>query len=587
MPVDAWFSVTTVAVVVIMLVTTRLAPDVILMSALTGLLVTGVLSPADALAGFANPGVITIGALYIVAAALRETGAIRWVAGLLLGQPVSLNGARLRMMLPVAVLSAFMNNTSVVAIFIPAIQEWASRLRLPSSGLLLPLSYISILGGLCTLIGTSTNLVVDGLLQTSMDRSIGMFEMAPLGIILVLAGGGFMMLAAGRLLPIRESAIEQFDMAREYAVECRVIRGGPLVGKTIAEAGLRHLRHGYLADIEREGHLLSAVSPEMPLQSDDVLIFIGEPECAVELRQIRGITPDSGNIQKLDISNHQRRLVEVVIGPDFTGVGQTVREAGFRTRFQAVIISMSRHGRRLTGKLGNHRFEVGDTLLLETGEAFVSQYRYRRDFLLVSPLRDVAPPDFRRAPLALGILGVMVILAATTLLPILQAALLAAGAMIFTGCVGIGAARRQIDLSVLIVIAASLALGSAMTQTGAATIIADLLTRHIMSPWAALAAIYILTAAFTETMTNNAAAVLMFPVATATASQLGVDTMPYIIAIMVAASASFMTPLGYQTNLMVYGPGGYRGSDYFRLGLPMSVVVGILTIGIIPFLWRF
>ncbi len=588
MSIDALMTLGVIGAVLACLALTRIAPDVILMAALASLVVTGILSPGDALAGFSNPGVMTIAILYVVAAGLKETGAIQWVAHRLLGQPTRLRQAQLRVLLPASGLSAFMNNTTVVAMFIPAIQEWAARLKLPPSKLLLPLSYAAIIGGTCTLIGTSTNLVVNGLLQTERDMSLSMFSLAWVGVPLVLVGGTFLYLFASRLLPDRQGVLEQLEQAREYAVEVIVEAKGPLVGKTIADAGLRSLTHGYLADIERHGRLLTAVPPDTELLAGDILVFIGAPECARELRRIHGLRPAGGDVHKLDIAHHRRCLVEAVIGPDFAGLNQTVRESRFRSRYQAVILSISRNGKRLPGKLGDIRFKVGDTLLLETAQDFVDQYRYRKDFLLVSGLNDSTPPDFRRAPVALGILGAMVAVSALGLLSILEAALLAGGAMLVTRCVPASKARRYVDLSVLIVIAASFALGAAMTQTGAAQQIANwLLQIDDLSPWAALALVYLMTVVFTELITNNAAAVLMFPIAMAVADQLGVNFLPFAIAIMFAASASFITPLGYQTNLMVLGPGGYRFSDYLRLGAPLSLIVAITAVGLIPLVWPF
>ncbi|WFF42648.1 SLC13 family permease [Salinicola endophyticus] len=587
MGIDAWLSIAAVVAVLGTLVFTRIAPDAILVGAMAFLIFTDVLTPQQALAGFANTGVMTIAALYVVAAALKETGAIKWIASLLLGQPSTLRRAQWRVMLPASVLSAFMNNTTVVAMFIPAIQDWSGRLRLPPSKLLLPLSYISILGGTCTLIGTSTNLVVDGLLQSRQGISLGMFELTWVGLPILIVGGGFILLFAGWLLPQRDGTSSQLDQIREYSVEVDVKPGGPLVGRSIAEAGLRNLQFGYLTDIQRGGELLAAVPPETRLQADDTLIFVGAPECARELREVRGLVPTNGNVQKLEIAHHRRCLVEAVISPDFTAIGQSVRESRFRSRFQAVILSISRHGRRLEGKLGDVEFQVGDTLLLETGQQFVEQYRYRKDFLLVSQLNDSTPPNFQKAPLSLGILGVMVLLSATNLTSILEAAFLAAGAMLVSGCLTMGKARRYIDLSVLIVIAASFSLGTAMSESGAAQAIAEQVVGQIHTPWLALLFVYVMTVLFTEMITNNAAAVLMFPIAMAVSDQLGVDFMPFVIAVTIAASASFMTALGYQTNLMVMGPGGYRMHDYLKLGVPLSLIVGVVSVTMIPLIWHF
>lgn len=567
---------------------TRVSADLVLMAALAFLLISGILGPAEALAGFGNPGVITIATLYVVAAGLKETGAVQWIARRLLGHPKTEKGAQLRMIAPTGILSAFMNNTAVVAMFIPAIQDWAQRLGVPASKLLLPLSYAAILGGTCTLIGTSTNLVVDGLLQSTLGINLGLFELAWVGVPLLLVGGTFLVLFASRILPDRGGVTEELDLVRQYGVEVEVMAPGPLVGKTIAEAGLRALNYGYLTEIDRGGRLITAVDPDRTLQAGDRLYFVGAPECASELRRIQGLKPANGSVHKLDVANHQRCLVEVVLGPEFPALNKTIRDSQFRTRFNAVILSLSREGKRVPGKLGDITFRMGDTLLLEASHQFAEQYRFRRDFLLVSALNDSTPPDFHRAPRAMGILVLMVLVSASGLLQIMEAAFLTAGAMIASGCITASRARRSLDLPVLVVIAASFALGNAMTETGAAQWVAGgLLGFGALTPWLALAIVYLLTAIFTEIITNNAAAVLMFPIALAVSEQLDVNFIPFAIAVMFAASASFITPLGYQTNLMVYGPGRYQFFDYVRIGLPLSGLVALTAIVLIPLVWSF
>ncbi|MDN2661243.1 SLC13 family permease [Neptunomonas sp. CHC150] len=584
---EAYLTLAIVMAVLIALIVSNIATDVILMSALAALVITGVLTPLEGLAGFSNPGVMTIATLYIVAAGLKETGAIQWIAGRLLGQPNGVRQGLAKVIMPTSVMSAFMNNTAVVAMFIPSIQEWSKRVNIPASKLLIPLSYAAILGGTCTLIGTSTNLVVDGLMQSTFDYKMGMFSLTWLGLPLLLIGGTFLYFFADRLLPDRQGTIEQLGNAREYSVDVIVDENGPLVGKTIEEAGLRNLSFGYLVEIHRGSRILSAVAPDTQLQAGDELVFIGAPECARELRQIHGLNPANGDVDKLKIASHERCLVEAVIGPEFVGLEQSIKDSRFRTRFQAAILSVSRNGQRITGKIGDIRLQVGDTLLLETGQDFVGQYRSRRDFLLVSAMNDSTPPAFSKAPFALYVLLGMVLLSASGLLSILEAAFLAAGAMLVTRCISVTKARRNIDLTVITVIAASFSLGEAMTKTGMAEQIAQWLMFGGMSPWVMLAIVYVLTTLFTEVITNNAAAILMFPIAVSIAQQLGVDHMPFVIAVMFAASASFIMPLGYQTNLMVMGPGGYQTSDFLKIGIPMSIIVSVASIVLIPFIWAF
>ncbi|SEA80067.1 Di-and tricarboxylate transporter [Thiothrix caldifontis] len=566
----------------------RITPDLILMAALIILLVSGVVTPEVAFAGFGNTGLMTIAALYVVAAGLRETGAIQCITRRLLGQPSTVREAQFRMLLPTAGLSAFLNNTTVVAMLIPAIQEWCQRLKLPPSKLLMPLSFAAILGGTCTLIGTSTNLVVNGLLQKSGYPGLGMFDISSVGLVLLLAAGAFLLLFSSRLLPDRGGVNEGLESLREYRVDM-LVEGSTLAGQSLSAAGLLNLGYGYLTELGRGKVIIRHPAHDFVLREDDRLSFVGAPRCAQELRSIQGLKPANDDIQRLDIVHFRRRLVEAVIGPDFPFLGMTLEECDFLGSYQAVVLSVSRGSESNLPDRGlGARLQVGDTLLMEAGKEFTNQYRFRKDFLLVSALEDSSPPNFQKAQLALGILAAMVLLSAFKIVPILQAAWLAAGVMLITGCMNAGLARRSIDFSVLTVIGASFALGEAMNSSGAAKFLAEfLMFNGQLTPVLMLVLVYALTAIFTELITNNASAVLMYPIAGSVAEQLGVNFMPFAIAIMFAASASFITPIGYQTNLMVYGPGGYRMSDYLRLGVPFSILTGCVTIPAILWFWPF
>lgn len=582
-------SLFTVVAVLVLLATNRLPADALMMSALALLLLTGVVSPSEALSGFSNPGLMTVAALYVVAAALRDTGAIYWMASRLLGQPSTSGRALGRVVMPASLLSAFLNNTTVVAMMIPAVQEWAQRLRLSVSQLLLPLSYAAILGGTCTLIGTSTNLIVDGLAQKSGLPAFGIFDISVVGVPLLLVGGAYLVLLGPRLLPAREGLVEQLERAREYRVEMKVPVKSPLAGRTIRDAGLRNLGHGYLTEVRRGDQLFTAVAPDMVLAEEDRLVFIGAPDCARELQRINGLVAPSGG-HKLKLRHSQRCLVEVVLGKEFPSLGKTVRDAAFRTHYQAAILSVNRHGERLSGKVGDIVLRMGDTLLLETSHTFVEQYRYRRDFMLVSPLQDSSPPDFRKAPVAVAILAGMVLVNVVGWLSVLESVFVACGALLATGCVTVNRARMMVsvNLPVLVVIGASFALGEGMTNSGAARwVVEGVFGQLPVSPLAALILIYLMTAAATELVTNNAAAVLMFPLALSVAEMAGASPMPFVVAVMIAASASFLTPLGYQTNMMVMGPGGYRLWDYLRLGIPLNIIAAVVTIGLTPLFWPF
>ncbi len=586
---EAWFTLLVVLLSFGLLAFKGHAPDVILLGALTTLLVSGVLTPEEALAGLSNEGMVTVGVLYVVVSGLRETGSIAWIAQHLLGRPKSLPEAQFKVMAPVAALSAFLNNTPVVAIFIPALRDWAKRNRLSVSKLMIPLSYAAIAGGTCTLIGTSTNLVVNGLLIEETELpGLGMFDLAWIGLPLV-AGVILFVLGTSRwLLKERVPVISQFADVREYTVEMVVEPNSPLSGKSIEEAGLRQLPGLYLVEIERGGQAITAVSPHERLHDNDRLVFAGIVDSVIDLQKIRGLKPATNQLFKLDSPAEERTLVEAVLSDSSPLVGKSVREGRFRTRYDAAIIAVARNGQKIREKIGDIVLHPGDTLLLVTHPRFVEQQRNSRDFFLVSRLDDSRPPRHERASIAVAILGFMVFSAVSGWLSILEAAMLAAGLMIITRCTTASIARNAVDWQVLLVIAASFGLGTALETSGAAAAVAEALISLANGiPWLALGLVFIATALFSALATNNAAAVLMFPIALLTARQLEVELLPFAITIMIAASASFATPIGYQTNLMVFGAGGYRFSDYLRIGIPLTVFVGVLTTAAVPLIWPF
>ncbi|MFV9615705.1 MAG: SLC13 family permease, partial [Gammaproteobacteria bacterium] len=520
---------------------------------------------------------------------LRETGGIGWIVHSVLGRPRSLQHAQIRLMAPVAAISALLNNTPVVAMFIPAINDWARRNRLSVSKLMIPLSYASIAGGTCTLIGSSTNLVVNGLLikETGTD-GLSMFELAWVGVPVMLMVLIFILVGSKWLLPDRVPAISKYDDAREYTIEMLVDNGSKLSGKSIEEAGLRQLPGMYLIEIDRQGQIMPAVSSYEVLRDGDRLVFAGVIESVVDLQKTQGLTPASKQIYKLGSSRQDRVLVEAVVSDSCPLAGKSVRKGRFRNVYNAVIIAVARNGKRINQKIGEIVLRPGDTLLLESHHSFAEQQRNSRDFFLVSKIDGAKPPQYQKAMLAMIILVLMVLLVATGWLSMLKASLLAAGLMILTRCTTGREARRSVDWQILIVIAASFGLGSALQITGAAEIVAvSLVELAGGSTGVSLFLMFAVTALLSAVATNNAAAVIMFPIALTTANNLGVSVMPFVITLMVAASTSFATPIGYQTNLMVYGVGGYRFSDYLRIGVPLTVLVGLTTVLLVPQVWHF
>lgn len=586
MGIDGWISLGVVGLCLVLLIFTRIGTDLVMVGGLLLLMISGVLTTSEALAGLANEGMVTVGFLFVVVAGLRETGGIAWIARSILGRPRSMFEAQLRLLLPVTGMSAFLNNTPVVAMLIPAVNEWARNNRLSVSRLMIPLSYAAIFGGTCTMIGTSTNLVVNGLMNRADLPMFRLFDIAWVGVPCAVVGVIYVLAFSRWLLPERKPAISMTDDPREYTVEMLVEPNSPLVGKTIEQAGLRHLAGIFLIEIDRDGIVIPAVSPQERLRANDRLVFAGVVESVVDLQKIRGLIPATDQVFKLDVPRTQRTLIEVVVSNSCPLVGKTIREGRFRNTYNAVVIAVARNGERIKKKIGDIVPLPGDTLLLEAHPSFLDLQRNSRDFYLVSQLENSNPPRHERAFWALGILAGMVLLAACSILSMLHAAMLASALMILARCCSSEVARRSVDWQVLIVIAAALGCGAALEKSGAAAAVASrLIALSGGDPWMLLFMVYFATTLFTEVITNNAAAALVFPIALATTRAMELNFTPFAVAIMMGASASFATPIGYQTNLMVYGPGGYRFTDYVRIGLPLNLTMMVVTCCLAPLVW--
>lgn len=582
---DLVFVILLLLVVLGLLISNKLSPQKVFLFACAALVVFGILPASIALQGFSSGAVFTIAFLYIVVGGLRDSGGIQLMRRFLVGSPKS-QGSAINRILPVTtVLSAFVNNTPVVVAFTHVVQGLSKRYPIRLSQVLIPISYASIFGGMCTLIGTSTNLVVDGMVQSAGHVGFGLFDLAMVGVPIAIVGLIYLKFIAPLLLPNRESSLEQFESVREYMVEMIVQPNSELVKNSIQEAGLRNLPGLFLVEIEREGQILSAVRPRTVLEQGDRLVFAGSPESVLSLQNIYGLVLADESRFKLEGNRSDRRLFEAVLSPSNTMVGKSIKESRFRHRYSAVVLSVSRHGERLNGRLGDLKLEAGDTLLIEAQKGFLMRYRNSRDFLLVSKLADSDFADEKKAVIAISIFVAMILATSFSLLTILESSLLASGALIATGCIGFDDAGKSIDFSVLVVIACAFSLGAAVEHVGLAAIISNSLLEFVSTPILALVAVYFTTALLTELMTNNAAAIIMLPIAMTIAESLGINYEAFAVAVMIAASASFMTPTGYQTNLMVMGPGGYRFGDYFKVGAPLSIIVAVMALVLIPIAW--
>jgi di/tricarboxylate transporter len=590
---DAWLTLAVVLVTLVVLATELLPPAMTVLGAVTALLVLGVIDIPEAFEGFSNPAPLTVAALYVIAAAVQKAGLLERLTAAVLGSGRETGSERLglaRVLLPVAGSSAFLNNTPIVAMVAPAIVTWARRTGASASRYLLPVSFATILGGVITLIGTSTNLVVSGLLESHGQEPLGFFEIGKVGLPVAVAGIALLVLLTPLLLPVRRAPSESVEAdAREFTVEMIVAGDGPTAGKSVSEAGLRNLQGVYLVEIERDGRTIAPVGPDEVLVEGDRLTFAGNVDRVLDLLAVPGLV--SAEEPHFDVvgSTLRRRLFEAVVASASALDGSTLKDIGFRSRYGAAVLAVHRAGERVPGKLGEVRVRAGDVLLLLADAGARRRLLADPSFLVVAPLAGEGPPRREKAPLVAIVVLAMLVVAATGLLDILVAALVAGFALVGLRVLTPAEARAAVDLNIIVLIAASFGIGNAIESSGLASQIADLVVGPLgeYGDVGLLIGILVSTTLLTELITNNAAAVLMFPIALATAAEAGLDPRGFAIAIAVAASSSFLTPIGYQTNTMVYGMGGYRFADFARVGAPLTILVLIVATALIPVFWPF
>ncbi len=586
---QGWLTLAVVLLTLFAMVKELAGPDIVMMAGLFTLAAFGVLTPRETFEGFANPALAAVGALFIVSAALRETGALEATVGRLIDRTRSERGGLARICPSVAALSAFLNNAPIVAMMTPTVIDWARRRGLSPSRFLIPLSYSSILGSTTTVIGTSTILTVSGLLDKSGLGEIGFFELAPVGVVIALAGITYLLFGAPHLLPERSEPTEILgDRRREYTTSMIVEEQCPLIDQSVEEAGLRHLPGLFLVEIVRAGHVITPVGPDELIRPGDRLVFAGVVSTIVDLQRIRGLVPATDDADPVP-TLPEHRLVEAVISASSPLINQSIRDAGFRSVYDAAVIAVHRNAERVPGKIGEIVLEAGDTLLLQGAPGFLRAHRNSRDFYLVSEIAGTETPRYDRAGIAIGILVLMVLAASLGAYPISIAAFVAAGLLILTRAISGAAARRSVEWSILIVIGASLGIAFAMQKTGAAAAVAGLIAfaGGSIGPIPALIVVYLTTLLMAETLHHNAAVALMFPIAVETAHLVGADPRGFVMAVAIGGCCAFASPVAYQTHLIVYGPGGYRFTDFVRVGIPLDVVCAAIAIALIPVIWPF
>jgi di/tricarboxylate transporter len=585
--VEAWITLAIVVCLIVVLVRELMQPAFAILLATITLMLIGVISPGQAFSGFSNEAPIAVAALLVLARAVDISGVFQPIVRILFGRATG-KWLMARVAFPIAGLSGFVNNTTLVAMAVPPALELCQRRGLPPSRFLIPISYAAVLGGVTTTVGTSTNLTVSGLLASAGMEPLSLFELTPVGVPIALGGCLAIVLLAGRLLPDRARSDDGSAGEREFAFSMRVRDGGAADGKSVEEAGLRHLKGVFLVEIDRDGRNIAPVAPDEPLLGGDVLTFVGRIDHVVDLQRLPGLqSTETRQIDQLGGGSH--KFYEVVVANSLNLVGRTLRDAGFRARYGAAVLAIHRSGQRIDAKLGDVELRLGDTLLVLADGEFRERFRDGPDFLLIAPRQGISPTQSRKAVIVAAVGIGFIALVGTGIVPILHGALAAAMLLVVTRVLTLRQARDAVDLNIVILIAAAFGLGAAVQETGLGTAAASVLVELLepFGPLGALAAVLLATMVLTELVSNNAAAVLVFPIAVATAVGLGVDPRPFVVVVALGASLSFLTPIGYQTNLMVYGLGNYRFLDFTLMGLPLNLVSIALTLTLVPLVFPF
>ena len=597
MSLDAWLTIGILILTFGALLATKLPPVTVFLGALT-LSVTFGLAPLDrSLAGFSNSGVLTIGALFMVAAGMYSTGAISLLSEKLIGRPKSMLGAQLKILPPIAVGSAFLNNTPLVAMMIPVIDDLSRSTGLSKAKLYMPLSFASILGGMCTLIGTATNLIIAGLVLDAINNRSGgnaglqeitMFDPSRVAVPAMILGLVLLMVTSRWFLSDAKKGKTNAVSRRCYGSEFTIPQGSALGGQTLAVAGFSDPVGFELIGLNRADGSAVLIESGSKLETGDILYVSSDLDTLARLWTMNGLSP-LHTLHPMQTQRHDHQLVEAVISPQSRAIGHMVSEFPLPdSPFKMSLVAICRNEEPITGRLDDVRIEVGDVVVLEADESFFFVNSKETEFSLVRRVHGYGIQRWHKAVTATVITAAMVTAAAMGWMSMLNAAMLAAGAMLLTGCMTLRVAARSIDFGTIFVLAAAIGVAAAVSESGLAADIASLMTRlGGGDPVAALAVVFIGRVVMANLITNTASAVFMFPIALSIADQLGVNFMPFAIALMTGTVGAVITPAAYQTNLMVYGPGEYSFMDFVKMGVPLTVLVGVITVWLAPVFFAF
>jgi di/tricarboxylate transporter len=552
--------------------------------------ICGILTPSEILSGFANEQVVVILMLLLIGDIIRDLGIVETLFDKVFRRAKTYRQFMARMMILVGGFSAFLNNTPLVAVMMPYVHSWSKRNNLSPSKLLIPLSYAAILGGCITLIGTSTNLIVNGMLADQEIiptlKTLDMFDFAWVGVPMMAIGTVYLLFVSKKLLPDKKDVLGEFSAnSRKYIVEAIVKPNSELIGKSIEEADLRNLKGLYLFQINRRGIKISAVSHEFKLEEGDGLLFAGDTETIADL-----VLPKSGlTLPAVGMLTHKKHIevVEIVISHNSTLITKTVKEANFRGLFDAAVIGIHRNGERVSGKIGSVKLRAGDVLLLLGDDDFVSRTQRVQDFYFISKVKEFRKQEAYKIGILLGGTVLAVILSALKIVPLFMTLIVMIIVVLALKIMNPKDIATMIDFNLALIISLSLAFGTAMIKSGLAEIIADLLISVFLplGKVGVLFGIYLITSVLAAYITNKAAVAIIFPIALTMSLNLNLNPEPFVLIVAFAAAANFMTPIGYQTNLMVYGPGGYSFKDFFKIGFPLTMIYMVITVLILSYIY--
>ncbi len=590
MTVDMLLLATIVAGAVILFAFEVFPVDKVSVLILSSLVAFRLISPQEAIAGFGNTATVTVACMLALSYGLESTGALNYVANKLVDLA---QGSEFRLLLSIIVgvglLSAFINNTAAVALFLPLTIAAAREQNMDPGKFLMPMSFAAIFAGTCTLIGTSTNLLVYSLAVEHLDWQIGMFEFTPVGLIFFATGSLYLLLIGHHLVPSRNSGslVKEYRL-RHFVTEMILRDDSPLVGKSIVGTNFREKYDLEVVEILRGTSKLLPSARESRLEAGDTLLVQGDPQSLLRVHASQGVTIKALTVKDQDLEDENIVLAEAYISPNSRLVDSTLKEVNFRQTFKANALAIRSHGRTIRERISKIRLEYGDSLLILTSRDQLETLKQSPDFLVFEEVRR----SFVRKDkiyFGVGIFVAIILLATFNVLTVVEAAVVGTGLMLLTGCLRLHDFYNHISWEIIVMLACLIPLGSAMENTGLANFLATQLTANLSlwGPWAVLSGIYLLTSLLTAVMSNSATAVVMIPIVLSTAQQLQLNPKPLVMAVMFAASASFMTPIGYQTNLLIFGPGGYRFSDFLKVGVPLNIIFWIVATFTIPMVWPF